>query len=59
MTGGECGGLCMAVCRRPRRCIRIPQIPKSRGFKMQMVESSVAKDMPTRLTHIRNEIGDR
>ncbi len=25
---------------------------------MQMVESSVAKDMITRLTHIQNEIGD-
>ena len=25
---------------------------------MQMVESSVARDMITRLTHIQNEIGD-
>jgi len=25
---------------------------------MQMVESSMARDMITRLTHIRNEIGD-
>ena len=25
---------------------------------MQMVESSVARDMLTRLTHIQNEIGD-